>query len=244
MRKLILSVFLFLLLLTFNVEARTFKNAYISFEMQDNWKCVLEQTEWICQAEDPQEAKEAKIILTAKERGPADTMESYELHLNTPQIITGNAGPLTSSPKYKAQKKKINDHLWLDSLHQDSEVQNYFTRYMATVKDEIGILVTFSAHNKFYSKHSGNFNKTIQTLRVVASKNFQMGNQEKSLSRNETIGTGFGEGTGFSDIGVGDDSSAENNHKGLFKNKMVLGFLFIILGLVIYIVSKIYGKKP
>lgn len=43
-------------------EARTFKNAYISFEMLDTWKCKLEQTEWVCRAEDPQESKEAVII--------------------------------------------------------------------------------------------------------------------------------------------------------------------------------------
>jgi hypothetical protein len=233
-----------LFLLSFHVEARTFKNAYISFEMQDNWKCLLEQTEWVCRAEDLQEAKEATIILTAKERGPNDTYEAYEIHLNTPQQIMGAAGPIISAVKYKAQKKKINDHLWLDSLHGDSEVQYYFTRYMATVKDEIGILVTFSAHNKFYSKHSGNFNKTIQTLRVVASKNFAQSNQEKSLSTNETIGTGFGEGTGFSDIGVGDDSLSDGSGKGIFKNKMVLGFLLILLGIIIYIISKVYGKKP
>ena len=244
MRFVFLPLLIFAVFGSVNLEAKTFKNAYISFEMQDNWKCALEQTEWVCRAEDPQEAKEAIVILTAKERGPADTFENYEIHLNTPQEITGNAGPLTSAIKYKAQKKKINDHMWLDSLHQDSEVQYYFTRYMATVKDEIAILITFSAHNKFYSKHSGNFNKTIQSLRVVASKNFQAANQERSLSRNETIGSGVGQGTGFSDIGVGEDATAERGGKGIFKNKMVLGFLIVLLGLVIYIMMKIYGKKP
>jgi hypothetical protein len=77
---------------------------------------------------------------------------------------------MTSILKYQAQKVKINDHPWLDSLHQDSEVKNYFTRYMGTLKDEIAILVTFSAHNKYYSKYSSNFDKTIRSLRVVATK--------------------------------------------------------------------------
>ena len=65
-------------LISLNAQSRTFKNAYISFEMQDNWKCNLEQTEWVCRAEDPQEAKEAVIILTAKEKGPTDSYPNYE----------------------------------------------------------------------------------------------------------------------------------------------------------------------
>ena len=82
MIRLILISFLFV----FSAQAygRTFKNAYISFEMLDNWKCQLEQTEWVCRAEDPQESKEAVIILTAKEKGPTDTFELYQNHMSSP----------------------------------------------------------------------------------------------------------------------------------------------------------------
>ena len=67
-RPRLIPVFLILPLFIYNsAQARSFKNAYISFEIQDNWKCKTEQSEWVCRSEDPQESKEAVIILTAKE---------------------------------------------------------------------------------------------------------------------------------------------------------------------------------
>jgi hypothetical protein len=66
------SVVILTLFINQNLNARTFKNAYVSFEMQDSWKCKLEQTEFVCRSEDVQESKEAVIILTAKEKGPTD----------------------------------------------------------------------------------------------------------------------------------------------------------------------------
>ncbi|MGZ3690138.1 MAG: hypothetical protein ACXVAX_01460, partial [Pseudobdellovibrio sp.] len=80
----VLFFILTICLFSFNAQSRTFKNAYISFDMQDNWKCNLEQTEWVCRSEDPQEAKEAVIILTAKEKGPTDSFPQYESHMNEP----------------------------------------------------------------------------------------------------------------------------------------------------------------
>ena len=83
--------------------SRTFKNNYISFEMLDTWKCQLEQTEWVCRSEDPQEAKEAVIILTAKEKGPTDTFPLYENHMNNPITvktpIKPNSSPITAIKK-------------------------------------------------------------------------------------------------------------------------------------------------
>lgn len=238
------SLFLFLLaLVPVDAESRTFKNAYISFEMQDNWKCNLEQTEWVCRAEDPQEAKEAVIILTAKEKGPTDSFPIYENHMNNPINTVSRAGtPLTSAVKYKAQNQKINDQPWLDGLHQDSEVQNYFTRYLATIKDQIAILVTFSAHNKLYAKHSPNFDKTIRSLRVIATKDLLSRPDLGPLaSAGDTLGSGIGQAMP-SDL-LAADEGVGSGKKGIFKNEMVLGLALFILAVLIYIGMKIYQKR-
>ena len=238
------SLLLFLLaLVPVDAESRTFKNAYISFEMQDNWKCNLEQTEWVCRAEDPQEAKEAVIILTAKEKGPTDSFPIYENHMNNPINTVSKAGtPLTSAVKYKAQNQKINDQPWLDGLHQDSEVQNYFTRYLATIKDQIAILVTFSAHNKLYAKHSPNFDKTIRSLRVIATKDLLSRPDLGPLAgAGDTLGSGVGQAMP-SDLLAADEGVGSAN-KGIFKNEMVLGLALFILAILIYIGMKIYQKR-
>ncbi len=229
---------------SFNAQSRTFKNAYISFEMQDNWKCGLEQTEWVCRAEDPQEGKEAVIILTAKEKGPTDTFPQYETHMNNSiNTITRNGLSLVSTVKYKAQTTNINGLPWLDGLHADSEVQNYFTRYMATIKDQIAILVTFNAHNKLYAKHSANFNKTIQSLKVVATKDLLSRPETGPLRTGEMFGpNGATGGSGTSDLLASEEPTASGK-KGIFGNKMLLGLGVLILAVLIYIVAKVYSKK-
>ncbi|WII71224.1 hypothetical protein QJS83_12210 [Bdellovibrio sp. 22V] len=163
------------ILLSFSAHAKVFRNAYIAFEMPETWKCNLEQTEWVCRSEQTKEAKEAIIILTAKEVGPTDTFALYESHLNSPITINLKGGGVSESKiVYKAKSVQINDQTWVDSLHLGSEVPNYFTRYLATIKDKIAILVTFSAHKQYYTKYSQDFFKAVMSLRVIASKNLTL----------------------------------------------------------------------
>lgn len=240
----LVAVFMVAALNPLDAESRTFKNAYISFDMQDNWKCNLEQTEWVCRAEDPQEAKEAVIILTAKEKGPTDSFPIYESHMNNPINTVSKAGiPLTSSVKYKAQNQKINDQAWLDGLHQDSEVQNYFTRYLATIKDEIAILVTFSAHNKFYAKHSANFDKTIRSLRVIATKDLLSRPDLGPLGGSgDVLGAGVGQAMP-ADLLAADEGAEMQGSQSVFKNEMFLGLIFFVIAVALYIGLKIYQKR-
>jgi hypothetical protein len=165
-----------------HAEARTFKNAYISFEMLDSWKCKLEQTEFVCRSEDPQEAKEAVIIFTAKEKGPTDSFPIYFEHLNKPITAPAkNGASLTSTITIAPREVLINDQKWLDSLHVNSEVQNYYTRYLPTIKDQIAVLITFTAHNSKYQKHAGHFAETVKSLRVIAAKDLTANSSSGSV---------------------------------------------------------------
>ena len=222
--------------------SRTFKNNYISFEMLDTWKCQLEQTEWVCRSEDPQEAKEAVIILTAKEKGPTDTFPLYENHMNNPITSQGKSNMMTSGVVYKSVGSRINDQQWLDALHTNSEVQSYYTRYLATIKDQIAILVTFSAHNKYYSKHSTNFNNTVKSLRVIASKDLLSRPDLGPLrGAGETLGAGVGQAMPADLLAAEDDSGSSK--KSIFRNPVVLGFGFIVLAAIAYILMRLRKKK-
>lgn len=168
----LISIFAAGLLLAIPSQATIFRNAYVSFEMPDNWKCNLEQTEWVCRSEDAQQSKEAIIILTAKETGPMDSFEAYLNHLNTPQQVTyRNIGTTTSRIVYPPKRVTVNDQMWIDGLHLGSEVPSYFTRYLATIKNKIAVLVTFSAHRNKYTEYSPAFFKAVQSLRVIATSN-------------------------------------------------------------------------
>lgn len=228
---------------TFQAEARTFKNAYISFEMLDTWKCKLEQTEFVCRSEDLQESKEAVIILTAKEKGPTDGFPIYTEHLSKPIAGTAKNGSMSSTVTIAPREVMINDQRWIDSLHINSEVQNYYTRYLATIKDQIAILVTLSAHNSKYQKHSGHFADTVKSLRVIASKDLGKGVDGIRSSDTPIFGSGntFG-GDGGTD-GIANDNEAAEGGGGLFSNPAVVGISLLLLAAVAYVVLRLLKKK-
>jgi len=153
------------------VQAKVFRNAYIVFEMPDDWDCKLEQTEWVCRSTKEPDLRQAIIILTAKEVGPTDSFGLYESHLNNPISSTLPGQATKSKLIYPAKSVQINNQKWIDGLHLSSEVPNYFTRYLATIKGQIAVLVTFSAHQRFYQKFSTMFHNAIMSMQVIASKN-------------------------------------------------------------------------
>lgn len=153
-------------------EAKVFRNAYLAFELPDHWICNLEKTEWVCRSGDARESREALIILTAKEAGPSDSFQIYESHLSNPIKTKSKYSAVdTSKMIYKSKNTQINQHTWVDGLHLGSEINNYYTRYLATIKDSVSILVTFSAHKDHYTKYSQDFLKAVMSLRVIANKN-------------------------------------------------------------------------
>lgn len=225
------------ILLSFSAHAKVFRNAYIAFEMPETWKCNLEQTEWVCRSEQTKESKEAIIILTAKEVGPTDTFALYETHLNAPITVNSRAGGASiSKVVYQSKSVQINDQAWIDSLHLGSEVPNYFTRYVATIKDKIAILVTFSAHKQFYTKYSQDFFKAVMSLRVIASKNL-LAKPEMGPIRpgSETLGAPIGSAM------PADMMQGEDLEGGKGKNKKLLlggALLLAVLGAFIFLKSR------
>lgn len=219
-------------------HAKNFKNAYISFDMPDSWDCKAQAPEWVCRSTDPVEAKQAVIILTAKEIGPTDTFPLYEAHLNTSQTVRfKNGTTLNSRVVYKSQYNRYNNQTWIDGLHQDGEVKHYYTRYLATLKGPIAVLVTFSAHNKHYAKYSPSFINTIKSMNIVEPKNFLQRNENRP-SGNEFVGNP-NVGSGMDVIG---DESPLTNLGGSGSEKM-LGIAILIAAIIGYFGYRFYTKR-
>ncbi|HPI41299.1 MAG TPA: hypothetical protein PLJ21_10885, partial [Pseudobdellovibrionaceae bacterium] len=215
--------------------AKTFSNSYISFELPPSWNCILEQTEWVCRSTQTNESKEAIIILTAKEVGPLDKFELYLQHLSSPIKATSKTGELFQSQvKIKPDKTQIQGHIWLDSLHMNSEVQDYFTRYIVTTKEKIAVLVTFSSHKNFYAKYSQEFNRIIQSINIKSTKNIM---KDIAASSGFSGSLGSGKDSGILMSGLGTDIPPP---------KRKTSPLFIFLGglLVLFIIYFFIKKKP
>lgn len=206
-------------------NAKVFRNAYISFEMPDTWSCKLEQTEWVCRSEQSKESREAIIILTAKEAGPTDSIALYEAHLDKAIQAQYKGGQSGFSKKiYKPKTVSITDQQWVDGLHLGSEVRNYYTRYLATIKDKIAILVTFSAHHQHYAKYANDFFNTIKSLKVIATKDL-LAKPDSSQFRNsaDTFGSGIS-GAFPTDMQSADshDESSDNSQQKIFLGLAIL----------------------
>ncbi len=214
------------ILLTSGAQAKPFRNTYISFELPPSWNCSLEQTEWVCRSQSSKESKEAIIILTAKEVGPTDSLPQYEAHLNSP--ITMNlktGGTAESKIVYKAKTVPIKDQAWIDGLHLGSEVPNYFTRYLATTKGHIAVLVTFSAHKQFYTKYSNDFFKAVMSLNVIETKNLNNASEIRPGSGG-SLGPGIFQNSMPADMANPGDMGGNGGRGG---NKMMLLVIAVIL---------------
>lgn len=228
-------------IISFSASAKLFRNAYIAFELPDGWNCNLEATEWVCRSQDPASSREAIIIFTAKEVGPTDSLPIYEQTINTERTLVSKSGaPAPSHLEQKAKQVQINDTTWIDGMQKGSEIPNYYTRYLATIKERIAILVTFSAHRDYYAKYSSVIFNAIKSLRVIASRGL-LNNPTSGAGGGGAQGIFSGGGNGFDNGGgmAGDIPRATHSKGGgLQKILMALGGLLLLVGGFIFMKKK------
>jgi hypothetical protein len=170
MKQMKLCIVILLLVFSAILEAKTFTSQYTEFELPIGWDCVLEGSEWVCQSADKDRKKEAIIILAAKYRGEQDSLDQYQAYLKQPKSFTLPGGKQQISEAKSVVVKTINGQQWVDALHLASEVPGFYTRYLATVKDTLGIAVTFSVSKDHYNDYQDIFEKIVATLKVFEQK--------------------------------------------------------------------------
>lgn len=219
--KIKFTLLLSIMLFSVSSMAKTFSNQYCQFELPAGWQCAIEGSEWVCQSDNKDRKKEAIIILAAKYRGPQDTLAEYQKYLKDTKTYTLPGGKVQrSEPKY-ANSKSINGQNWVDALHLASEVPGFYTRYLATVKEDLGVAVTFSVTKDLYTAYQPIFDNVIATLRVFRQKKQDLSNIKMAASDNNNapvFGDDLVTDSGIPDIavnkgtkktgsGAGDDST-------------------------------------
>lgn len=153
-------------LLSPSSHAARFANQFTEFELPPQWQCNLEGAEWVCQNTSPAKKRDAIIVLAAKLKGDQDSLDQYLTYLKAAKTYTSVQGkPVKSEVKY-AKTQNINNHAWVDSLHFESEIPGFFTRYLATVKQDIGVLITYSISKNKWQEYSADFENMVRTLKV------------------------------------------------------------------------------
>lgn len=198
------------LCMTTNVFAKTFSSQFSEFELPNGWDCALEGSEWVCQSENKDRKKEAIIILAAKYRGEQDSLDQYQAYLKAPKSFALPGGKTQISEAKAVSVREINGQRWVDALHLASEVPGFYTRYLATVKDSLGIAVTFSVAKDHYNSYQDIFEKIIATLKVFDQKGAQGGTWKPKGAEGDLIG----DGTYIPDSGQNADISMQKKNKG------------------------------
>ncbi len=132
---------------------KTFRSKFISMELPPNWDCQQDELDWVCQPENPNLRNEALVVIVTKAANPADdSLAKYEEYLKTPKKMRDLVGnSYTTQIKYTRQKK-IRDHMWVDSLQIGAEVPGFVSRYVASVKEQIGALISYHVAESVFSK--------------------------------------------------------------------------------------------
>ncbi len=151
--------------------AKTFQTSYLQVELPDTWTCQQLEAEWACRPTDNQYLHTATLIFSAKEIAPEDTFTSIESQLKTPRTITSASGrgPVTSKLNW-IRSVELGGTRWLEALHTNSELEGYFTYYLATVTPRLTILLNFTFQNtqaKFYQPILEELRKSVTLNRLA-----------------------------------------------------------------------------
>ena len=86
-----------------------------------------------------------------------DSLTFYKNYFAESKTIKKDSGATSKSKLIHNKLVKINKHQWADAMHLSSELPYYYTRYLATIKGNVAVLISFTSHKKFYTKYSGQF---------------------------------------------------------------------------------------
>jgi hypothetical protein len=232
---------LFIVFAALPAEAKRFRNSFVSFELPTNWECSVEGTDWLCFSKFEDKTKEAIIVLTAKVAGPTDSLEEYERYLKQPHPIRGRGdAPLESIPQ-TAKRRMINNFEWVDAMHLNGEVENYYTRYVGTIKNGLAVMVTLSAHKAFYTKYSADFLRVVESLDIVAPADFLAGAGGPGAGGG-TLAGGAPLGTNFGGGGLATRQAPKGGAQGATRS-LLFGLGLIVAAIGVYLWFRSRKKK-
>jgi len=220
--------------------AKRFASKYCEFELPSGWECALEGSEYVCQSDNKDRQKESIIILAAKIRGEQDTLDEYMAYLKKAKDYSLPGGKRQISEPKNVKLSNINDQQWVDALHLASEVPGFYTRYLATVKEDLGVAVTFSVTKDLYSSYQPVIEKLISTLRVFRQKKADL----SSLRKGSTEDPNYAESTfnpnSAMDLQV--NKTQKRATESSDDDMMLIGAV-VVIGAIVAIIAKNRKKK-
>lgn len=139
-------------------------NSAFEFDLAPGWTCHDDGTETLCNQGKPPYV--AIVVMAMKERNDQDNLDAYEKHLSSPKSNTTIDGAPFTSEVRLVRRRRIGEHIWVESLHFGSEIPEFDTYYLATNTAALGVLVTMSVRKDRVAEFSRSLNEMIASLTI------------------------------------------------------------------------------
>lgn len=131
----------------------------------------------------------------------------------------------------------------MDALHLESEIPGFYTRYLATVKDGIGVLVTYSVSKNKYQEYAPQFEELVKSLKAFRREGgLNMAPANSDLFARTKVPSGVTGGTVFGDVqGASEEKTqgTQGNVAALLNNPLVFyGGIGAVALLLLAIIKK------
>ncbi len=122
--------------------SRTHVDPHLSLQLPPEFSCKIENKDHVCVTA----SRDRYVIYAMKMKGSEDTLDLYKARFNQAKIV------------------EINGVKWVDATKIPGEMPGYSTRYLATVDEDIAVLVTFTAKNEQFAKFNEDMKPVIGGL--------------------------------------------------------------------------------
>lgn len=212
--------------------AKPFKTPFIGLQLPPNWDCKQEELDWVCQPDNLAERAEAIVVIVTKAVNDVDdSFDKYEQILNQSRPMRDLLGNSYQSKVSYVRKRDIKGQTWVDALHFGSEIPGFYTRYVASIKEKVAGLVTYSVAESVYPKYSPILEQMIDSLDIYFDP------QVYAEAMRSSPGSLLARGKGGSRLAPGlEGVAATKTDSGLGATEIV--GLLVVVGAVGYFVWK------
>lgn len=178
-----IGAFLLMIGLASPVMALDLKTDDFAIRLPETWSCDPDQAVFICTDSNAQ--KSAIVLINYSEASPADTMEQFTDRLRSPRMQKTASGQQIVSRVVSYQERQIGDQNWIESIHFEGEMADYYTYYLATLRPPKAFLITLSAHKDDWDKYRPIFENIISSISVFSQSQIATSDSQMQIQQNE-----------------------------------------------------------
>ncbi|MBX7230857.1 MAG: hypothetical protein K1X29_02100 [Bdellovibrionales bacterium] len=227
----ILSLFFFI----FPTASRANKlnTSYLSVEIPPHWSCKQIQSNWFCKPNQGPEEKSIHLIVSAKEASPEDTLSSMKRQLEEPKTLNIEKHTISSTFHW-LKEISLSQHLWIQSLQFNREIENFFSYYLITIIDQMNMLLLLNVEK--------NKVQLLQPTIEMITQSIHLNNLSSHIKPvvPQPISVCSTQPTESSTLCQPVEFSSESWVKTLFHPKILFG---IIIGLALLLIVWLQRKK-